>query len=140
MIDVAPTLLDYLDVLIPAWMEGTSLLTDESPGYAPAYIISDVNQVNAVVGNSTVKSLSDLGPPFYGIKSMALRVCSRWFELELNSRRLSSGSVPNSDQHCAGVAVPTEAEAQGMIIEHLLERGIGRGTGLEPPEQRVAAK
>ena len=115
LLDVAPTLLDYLDIAVPEWMAGTSLL--ESPPDRPIISISRVGREHATA--RFVHVLSDPGPPNHGVSSAAIILGSRWHELDLDSGAMTSGDV---EGHTAPRLVDAEV-AWRILKAHLRHRG-----------------
>jgi hypothetical protein len=115
-IDIAPTILDYLEIPIPKWMEGSSLLQHVSNG---RYIIS-AGPTKTVRGETGWHLLSEDTPPFYSIGSVVLISCDTWYRLRLNERVWESGKVSGSTNTCTPI---DEGQAFDAIIQHLRERG-----------------
>ncbi len=122
LLDVAPTLLDHLGVEAPPWMEGDSLLRPED--------LSDLRPIFATWPrlpdreNERWRSDMDWGPPFYGLETLGLALCHRWYRMNVRTGEGSVDEIPNHSAPCADDAFPTEPEITSMIAGHLVERGI----------------
>jgi hypothetical protein len=126
-VDVVPTLLDYLDQPLPAWLDGISLL-DEGARERPRPIFG----VSEVEGRHTVglrvTALDDAGPPNFGAGSVTLISGSRWFELTLADGQLTSDEVAghtNPDRN------PTGAATAGGLLRRMLDRAGFRAASAE---------
>ncbi len=123
LLDVAPTLLDYLGVDVPAWMEGQSLLAGSPDSNRPVFSIYRLGREH--FRNSTDDRLGrveDVGPPTYGLRSAGMVVCRRWYIMGLDDRNVISGNMDRYRGRCSG-PLPSEADAASMISQHLHERG-----------------
>lgn len=116
-IDIAPTILDYLEIPIPKWMEGSSLLSKHVIN--GRYIIS-AGPTKTVKGETGWHLVSEETPPFYSIGSVVLISCDTWYRLRLNERVWESGKVSGSTNTCTPI---DENQAFDAIIQHLRERG-----------------
>ena len=123
LIDVAPTLLDYLDMPIPGWMEGRSLLAENLDPLQPTFSTSGVGREKLSRGEDRVSQLVGAGPPLYGVESMVMTVCQRWYELDLASGVLETGSIKAHPQPCRAKDLPSKADARNQIVQHLTQRG-----------------
>lgn len=110
VIDIPATLMDYLGIPNPAWMDGASLLNGEPP--ADREIIS-------VVAGSPRK----IAPPFYQIKTMQVIVCHKWYALNVQENTWTSGNVYRHTAKCEENLLPSEAEVRGKILDYLRTHG-----------------
>jgi arylsulfatase A-like enzyme len=124
LVDIAPTLLDYLDEPIPAWMDGISLLDEKRRGQTrPIFGVSEVAGRHGV--GHMLTALDDAGAPNYGAGSVTLIAGTRWYELSLEDGRLASGDVPG---HTASSAPILSEDAVRSLIEgKLAEAGFRIG-------------
>lgn len=123
LLDVAPTLLDELGLEIPRWMEGDSLLRPEElrdlrPIFTTTPRIPDRKDENW-------RSDTDWGPPFYGLETIGLVICQRWYRIDLRTGERSRSIIPNHTARCPRRTFPTEPEVTALLVRHLEERGIG---------------
>lgn len=137
LLDVAPTILDYIKVKVPAWMEGQSLLHGDLKRDRPVFSMYrvDLFSVHGVNGDRTEMSV---GPPDYGLQQMGLIVCHRWYLMDVVTGSISSGEVgdfenptraapgaPLTPPGCTAGDIPGKREAGIMLKQHLVERGFG---------------
>jgi len=124
IIDVAPTLLDYLGVEAPEWMEGESLLRG---GFAPTRPVFSIYRMELsrfrTENNEMLGKVDTVGPPTYGLRSAAMVVCQRWYIMQLRNSRVVSGDMDHYRGTCAPEQLPSGQEAAAMISRHLHERG-----------------
>ena len=97
-VDIAPTILDYLEIQQPAWMPGQSLITGD-------YHVHPI--ITAKIPKSTRDSITgkvvypESKPPFYQFGRMSVIECDQWFELDLTDMTTKSGAVANYSTSCA---------------------------------------
>jgi arylsulfatase A-like enzyme len=114
-IDLAPTLLDYLGVDRPVWMDGASIL-DGNPGNRPIFGVS--------TGEGQIKSgrqvASAVKPPFYQFGYISVVYCDHWYRLGLMQPGWKTGQVAGSSAVCPGVA---DATVYGWMHDRLEKDG-----------------
>ena len=75
-LDISPTILDYMGIVQPEWMKGSSLLK-EIPPDRPIFAYS--------IGNVEVEDgsmlLSTITPPFYQFGYASMIICDTWYDL-----------------------------------------------------------
>lgn len=79
-VDIAPTLLSYLGVEIPGWMDGRSLLEDE------------LGRLRPIIGAKTKRH----GP----LGSASLVQCQRWFRANMATGMVQQGTVAGHSDPC----------------------------------------
>ena len=117
-IDIAPTLLDYLDIPQPLWMPGQSLISEEyeaRPIFTAKIPKSSKDPLTGKVTYPESKA------PFYQFGRISVIVCDQWYELDLNETTLNSGKVIGHSDACAGETDPRTAIS--MIMKHLEQYG-----------------
>jgi len=128
VMDIAPTLLDYLDTPIPSWMQGRSLLQPEVE--RPILVASGWN-IEADSGDEPRPWRRSL-PPFYQFERMSLIYCQRWYILDLNENALSSGLIAESTNYCPQAEKEDPALARSLIVAHLKENGFDTSSLVAP--------
>ncbi len=121
LLDVAPTLLDYLGLETPVWMEGDSLLRPEEIR-AMRPIFATWPWTPNLADESWQTDL-DWGPPFYGVEVLGLALCHRWYRVNLDTGAGSMDEIPNHTAPCATGELPSDPEIRSMIAGHLAARG-----------------
>ncbi len=120
-IDIAPTILDYLGMPIPAWMEGESLLQEtlrHSTGDRPLFTIAINHALVSTTAPGVITAREE--PPFYSIGEVSLISCDVAYRLKLKPPRWTVINLEDSTLHCT--PIPAD-EAYRRIVNHLRERG-----------------
>jgi hypothetical protein len=120
LLDVAPTILDYLDAAQPDWMQGQSILSDEFVAENKIFS-ADVasNVVSDIEGKGWSIDVTKISPPFYQLGRVNLVVCNRWYSLDMVNLKLSCGEVGGSTVVCKEESIPSSQEATSMIFDRL---------------------
>jgi arylsulfatase A-like enzyme len=121
LLDIAPTLLDYLEIDIPDWMEGVSLRDGEPPADRPVFSTAVAPEL--VETRRWALDLSRLKPPFYSLGLLAAAVGDRIYELDLATGELSAESVAGHTQPLEDGREPDDDAAREMLLRHLEEKG-----------------
>lgn len=119
--DIAPTVLDYLGVPIPAWMEGASLLREDPPARRPLFCVAtDSSAVHPrkwmVVDRQTV-------PPFHSLGFLAVNIGDRAYSMNLKTGELTQKTLAGHTRPLAEDEAPSEAEARQILLKHLEDKG-----------------
>jgi len=118
-IDIAPTLLDYLGVGVPEWMEGDSLLGE---GISPTRPIFGTGTPPATrVGKFF--EIADVEPPFYTLDKVYLIECQHYSRLHLKSGYWHTQKIQGHTNPCEKEDLLTDLEAKEALLRHLIERG-----------------
>lgn len=133
LMDLAPTVLDYLGISVPVWMEGDSLLSDALDPLRPIYSIAGVNREHVEREGDLVSQLVGEGPPMFGVKSMVMSVCQNWYALDLLTGEVQKGHINRHPQPCDVDRLPDVTEARESIVQHLSERGFSLPVESYPP-------
>ncbi len=121
LLDIAPTLLDYLEIDIPEWMEGVSLLAGEPPADRPVF--STAVAPDLVETRKWALDRSRLKPPFYSLGLLAAAVGDRVFSLDLATGDLSAQTIAGHTQPLEDSRKPDKSAAREMLLRHLEEKG-----------------
>ncbi len=118
-IDIAPTLLDYLGISIPDWMDGISLL---AKNISHRLIFSiDVNPSLTEDEKRKYLTAESFNPPFYQFGKISMIDCDRFYELQLDGGfNLVSSTIENYETQC-DYQVTSDREAIRLMIEHLAQ-------------------
>ncbi|MDG2175876.1 MAG: sulfatase-like hydrolase/transferase [Gammaproteobacteria bacterium] len=117
-LDLAPTILDYLDIDIPEWMEGRSLLSlEEDPRLIFAY------------SSATTEYVADLGwtvldpiPPFNTLNKVFVLNCQRIYELIINEQSFKNRLIPRHSVPCSQDKLLPAYEIAKAILNQLNEQ------------------
>lgn len=98
IIDIAPTLIEYLGFNIPNWMQGNSILKlNENKEKFIFYTYVDDSKVDLK------KSIIDydlIKPPFYQFLYLGVRYCNNWYSLNLSTGNFDSGPIDGVKREC----------------------------------------
>jgi hypothetical protein len=106
IIDVPPTLLDYLGISAPAWMSGTSMLNGEVPA-------------NREIITTTTGSPKEIAPPFHQINIVQVIVCQKWYALNVRKNAFESGEITGHTSPCNEELLPSEEQIHQKILKYL---------------------
>jgi arylsulfatase A-like enzyme len=113
-LDIAPTILDYLDQPIPAWMEGESFLNQEPD---PERLIFATGTREQISQRNVVVEL--LKPPFYQFSYFNVVQCSRWHQYTVRSAAWTSGEIAGHTAPCSPDSLLTQGELQQALADLL---------------------
>lgn len=119
-IDIAPTVLDFMGLSIPSWMEGESLLREDlqqAEGDRP--IISTGIKNEFLQKSKLGKLIVEEKPPFYSIGVINVISCNLAYHLDLISREWQA--VPLSESSLTCTPIPAD-EAYQLMLDHLRAR------------------
>ena len=120
-IDIAPTILDYLGLPLPDWMEGDSLLEETVSPLRSIFSVGidmkDAGMIDGWVGNAKSE------PPFYSIGSLSMIHCQVWYFISLEDGLMTSQEVESHSSHCDDSDLLSVPQARELMVEHLTQRG-----------------
>ena len=121
LVDIAPTILDYLKQPIPSWMDGISLISGDLDPSRPIFGTGKMG--GQKTAGAELGELADLGPPTYGVVSVTLTIGDQFFELDLSSGELEERRIENHTKPLEWSL--SEADARKMLTGMLLKGGFG---------------
>jgi hypothetical protein len=125
-LDIAPTILDYLDINQPMWMEGNTLLKSDPPEnrliFSSGAPFGDNSQGKWVIDSSQVK------PPFYQFTSFNIINCEKWYQLDLVNLTWDSGDVPGHTNPCMEESLLTIDQIKDELGDYLSTNGFDIST------------
>jgi arylsulfatase A-like enzyme len=120
LLDVAPTLLDYLEVPQPEWMKGRSLLTNNLPAARRIFSATVGPELKLTEdGKIWLVDETKISAPFYQVGEVNLVVCDQWFSLDLRNPQITHGRMEGSTALCLQSDIPSPQEAQALLLQHL---------------------
>ena len=130
-LDVAPTLLEYVGLDPPEWMEGQSLI---SSAVDPERLIFVVDRRRGLAGVMKRRQAEDPGvaPPFFTLGFLGVLCCPRLFMLDLDESALVISNVKGHTAPCSEKDIPAPEEIGRIIIDHLSESGYDTSSIIEP--------
>jgi len=120
-LDIAPTLLEFLGIAQPEWMEGFSLLGEEPLAQRPIFIAA-VNS-SLVDTQKWILDESRCPPPFYSLGKLSAVIGERAFTLDLESGDLTVDAVGGHTYPLAEEEMPSLPEARGILLRQLEKSG-----------------
>ncbi|MGB3701688.1 MAG: sulfatase-like hydrolase/transferase, partial [Anaerolineales bacterium] len=126
-LDISPTILDYLGIDQPEWMQGQSLLQEDRPDneliFSTGTVLTTRNeQRKTVVDSANVK------PPFYQFSFVNIVNCNKWYWLDFTSLTWDSGDVPEHTAPCSDEQLLTQDQIYKALLEHLSDNGFDIST------------
>jgi hypothetical protein len=125
ILDIAPTLLDYIGIPRPEWMEGVSLLEGE-PEAGRFIFTVDRKMGNTRIKNSNGNWLMDprlTGPPFYSLGTLGAYYRQMMYKLDLKESRLDISELPGHTFPEDPDELPSPEVIEQLLIDHLVECG-----------------
>jgi arylsulfatase A-like enzyme len=118
-LDIAPTILDFLNIDPPEWMEGQSLLNDNtlendlifSSGTS---LVTRNEQRRWVIESAQVK------PPFFQFSFFNIINCQNWYQFDIITKTWESGEVPGHTMPCASDKLLSMEEIEEALAEYLV--------------------
>lgn len=121
-LDIPVTLLDYLGLPVPPWMQGQSLISEKVSPLRPIFVASHVkpkwNEKGLLSANKSFYS-----PPYYNLGKLFMVICDRCFALDLRSGNLSISRIKDHTSPCSDEEVPDRKESIRKLYSHLRENG-----------------
>jgi len=123
-IDLAPTILDYMGLEIPPWMEGSSLLRGNMDPIRPIFTVSVrgdgvKERALGIAGTGVFRPIEGLGV-ISGI------ICQRYFYKNFYEPLPDASSWYNIRGHtapCDEKEIPSQAHLMELLVKHLREKG-----------------
>ncbi len=116
-IDIAPTILDYLGIEIPAWMEGSSLLKPIDQRY-----IFSFDTLTGLGENGTSFAYIK-EPPFYQFGNISVIYCNKYFRLDLINKQWFTEEIEGYVSPCIEETLPSSEVVFELMVDHLANRG-----------------
>lgn len=126
LLDIAPTILDYLGLPRADWFEGVSLLKLDQ---------KQRSIITAKAKNPGDKNYSS--PPFFNFEQLGLIACNQSFKLTLASGELTEHTFSSSPEECSTHELLTNELARKKLLETFDNRG--RLAQLESRSETVQA-
>ena len=121
-LDISPTILDYLDIPQPEWMEGQSLLHTDPEAQR---LIFSTKIVEIITENQGywILDVNRLSPPFYQFGKILVMNCQIWHRVNLEQMIWESGEVIGHTSPCQSSEMFTLDQIKSEVIEHLDQEG-----------------
>jgi arylsulfatase A-like enzyme len=122
-LDIGPTLLDYMGIERPDWMEGLSLLRDDVEARQFIFTVDRVHGKEIGDMGHLQLDMSAISPPFYTLGSVGVFYCNRLFNLILEKNALEISTIEGHTSPCKEEDLPAPEMIRKLIIDHLEEHG-----------------
>jgi hypothetical protein len=121
-LDIAPTILSYLEVPQPDWMQGESLLKQDLPDHR---LIFSAGSTEMKPNENNVNFLDPAldKPPFYQFNYLNVIDCQKWYSLDLTTIGWSSGDVKGYVSPCEAEDLLTPDEIRQAMYDLLAKDG-----------------
>lgn len=120
-IDIAPTILDFIGLPIPEWMEGDSLLGETINPlrsiFSVGVNVKNLGLIDGWWGN--IKSEA----PFFSLGSLSMVHCQTWYFISMENGLMTSQEVEGHSSPCLDSQLLTVPQARKLMVEHLTQRG-----------------
>jgi len=123
VIDITPTVLDFMGVPKPAWMEGQSLIKGQLPNRPIFSAFANVENFTTDAEGQTSSDVQLLKPPFYQFGAISMIYCDKYYKLKLTDFSLDFGQVGGSTAQCAASEQISQEKAIELISGHLKQHG-----------------
>ena len=125
ILDIAPTILDYLGINPPDWMEGASLLAGEVESGRFIFTVDrkmgDTRKKTS--GGNWIMDPRKTGPPFYSLGSVGIFYRQKLFNLVLEDSRLEISTVAGHTFPATPAEIPSPEVIEQLLVDHLTESG-----------------
>ena len=122
-LDVAPTILEYLDLAQPEWMEGRSLISDDLQPDYPIFSADRRHGLTQLRAGWLEMDVEKIEPPFYSLGYLGVLICDQFFQLEMEPSILRVSKVRTETSSCSDETPPENEKIGQMLLDHLRESG-----------------
>ncbi len=121
-LDIAPTILDYLGVQKPAWMQGDSLLGTLNPNRLIIAALTDL-EARQRSGDNLILDPEVYQPPFFQFSNLAVIQCQNIYAFNLQNLTVHTSQVLNDQNPCSPNDLDSEDEIRSRLGELLEQLG-----------------
>jgi arylsulfatase A-like enzyme len=119
-LDIAPTILDYLGLDVPQWMNGSSMLGELDP---TRLLISGRTNMAVFADELFMVDEDKRQPPFYQFTELDVIQCQRYYRINLEDLTITRGLVHNYINPCPASQLDSQSEIRQQVGELLSELG-----------------
>jgi arylsulfatase A-like enzyme len=120
-IDVSASIIDYLGLEIPEWIEGQSFLDGEIKPDRPIYFADSIKWGS--MNSAGWRDTSTYVPPFFSLGGIGFIVAQKWYFLRLGDNKFYSGRIQGHTSPVESKFFPAKEAAQQQLIDHLQNNG-----------------
>ncbi len=121
-LDIAPTILDYLGIDPPDWMNGQSLLKGEPPASRPIFSAAPSYRYHNDEGRLQM-NLSQLKPPFYQFGEIGMVICQKYYAFDTAAHTWQETDIQGYPTPCAANSLPSNQQAEEIMLKQLKRDG-----------------
>jgi arylsulfatase A-like enzyme len=122
LIDIAPTLLDYLNISVPEWMEGRSIFSlTKKERLRPIFATYSNNFDEEARHQALSETQFRPKPPLYGMTEITMTECQFNYRYDPNLDKLTSRIIKDHTHPCRDEERLTDEFAREKIRRHLQE-------------------
>lgn len=123
LLDISPTVLDFLEMDQPGWMGGRSLIAGPLDPMEPILAVRRVPGKVVEVNNHIQLDTSEITPPFFTLRYLAATVCDSMFTIDLKWKTMEVIEIPDHTQPCGPPPAGAKEQMANYLIAHLAEQG-----------------
>ena len=116
--DISPTILDFLDIEQPGWMEGESIIGLRL-GNRPIFGFG----INRAIPEGKDLVAYNIFPPFYQFGYISMVYCDMYFQLDLQPPNWSTKKIDGYSTNCQENSTISDEQAFGLMKAHLEANG-----------------
>jgi len=138
-LDIAPTLLDFIGLDIPDWMEGDSLLSSAPNNLTQRAVIQTLP---STIFDNTGKGavlVTDTSPPFFSLGSLNIIKCDQVFSWDLERNTWQVGEISGHTKPCQENSETELFDFMRLARNHLVERGYDLKSMQNPSEDTAGS-
>lgn len=120
-IDIAPTILNYMKIPVPDWMNGNSLINEELSPIRPIFS-ANLDLYGPEEGLVLVNN-PPIDPPFYQFRYLTTFICQSLTSLDLSEKVWIQSTVEAYDSPCNPDSLPKMTDIQKIVLSQLAEYG-----------------
>jgi hypothetical protein len=117
-LDISPTILDYLGLPIPDWMNGESMLEMDNKSHR---LIYSAGTIETKPNEDKIAFLDESlnKPPFYQFSYIDVIDCQDWYSFDLTTFEWTSGTVMGYVEPCDRSDLLAQAEIKQAVYDRL---------------------
>jgi arylsulfatase A-like enzyme len=118
--DLSATILDYLGVDIPDWMEGESFLQREFKPTRPIFYANSSQWGPQDKGGW--RNINSYKAPYYSLGGLGVIIAQRWHYLDLAKNKMESGDIKGHTAPATLRDIPQNEEIYQSLVNHLIKK------------------
>jgi arylsulfatase A-like enzyme len=119
-LDIAPTILNFLNISKPTWMTGISLINTKLDVNRLIFSASPLN-VTKNENGVFILNAQQVKPPFYQFSMVNVIDCQKWYQIDFPQQQWKFGSIAGYDSPCGTNSLLTFNKIKQEIFQQLTE-------------------